>query len=324
MTAADDVRAAVSAAVAGTHGAIVGWRGPARRPWSWQFRAETVGARSGRLLVKVPRWEGVGTLEAALVAGPQAASAGEFSALGEIYAEVRASGDPGLTAVVPVAYVAAVNALVMEDLDAVSLRLRLGAGRGPAEAVEWFAGIGRWLGRYHRRPGRAIPARFSAVAEVTRWEEAGLGHPGLRRSLALARAAAESLDGRTVMHGVQHGDLTLGNVLVTREGKVAVIDPNGTTGRWEADAARLLAEIRLGRGQLLTLGAMRPGSLVDRWARALAQGHGGLDAGVLAYDRGAEALQRRIALGEGGAVSRLTAAVTASLFRGEIRRRFAA
>ena len=322
MSAGDQVRDAVGAAIASSRGEIVEWHGPTARDWSWHFRARARNAESA-LLIKVPRWEGIATLEAALAAGPQSATAAEYSALEQIRGAVSAANDSGLAAIVPVAYVPAVNAVVMEQLEATPLRTRLGVGRGPADAVEWFAGIGRWLGVYHRL-GAGEPAQFSAAAEKARWDSSGGEHPRLRRALDHARTAAESLDGRKVVEGVQHGDLTLGNVLVTGDGKIAVIDPNQTSGRWEADAARLIAETRLGRGQLFTHGVMRRPSVVDRWAYALAEGHGGLDAEVLAYDRGAAALERMIDLLESGPVSRLMAVAASGMFRREFTQHFAA
>jgi hypothetical protein len=319
MTASDVIRGAVAAAVESTHGAITTWSGPEVRPWSWHFRGATGG---GPLLAKVPRWEGITTLESALAAGPQADTAAEFAALQEIHRTVVAFADPGLAAVVPVAYVAAVNAIVMDVLEAASLRRRLGVG-APGDAEAWFARLGRWLGGYHR-VGGGNPMRFPLRSELERWETAERHHPGLTADLRLARTAAQRLEGRTVIGGIQHGDLTLGNVLVTGDGRVAVIDPNRTPGRWEADAARILTETSLGRSQLLTLGAMRSRATRERWGRALAEGHGGLDAEVLAYDRGAEAMGRRLALAAGPPGARLLGAAASGRFDGEITRRFGA
>ena len=319
MTGGEAIRAAVGAAVGPSHGAITGWSGPDSRPWSWHFAVRTEG---GALVVKVPRWEGIASLEAALAAGPQADTAAEFAALRSIEQMVATSGDAGLAAVVPVAYVSAVNAIVMERLEAASLRSRLGIG-APNQAEEWFGSLGRWLGHYHRT-GAATDTAFAVVAELERWEGASRLHHGLRDEVAQARAAARRLEGRIVVTGAQHGDLTLGNVLITADGRVAVIDPNWTTGRHEVDAARILTEALLGRSQLLTFGLRRGTAVVDRWERALVAGHGRLDPAVLAYDRGAEALDRRIALTAGGLMTRSIGRGAGPRFRGEIRRRFAA
>ena len=129
MSAGDQVRDAVGAAIASSRGEIVEWHGPTARDWSWHFRARARNAESA-LLIKVPRWEGIATLEAALAAGPQSATAAEYSALEQIRGAVSAANDSGLAAIVPVAYVPAVNAVVMEQLEATPLRARLGVGRG--------------------------------------------------------------------------------------------------------------------------------------------------------------------------------------------------
>ena len=317
MSATATIRAAVTAAVADSHGVIRTWSEPEVRPWSWQFRAETDRAP---LLVKVPRWEGVHSLEEALTAGPQADTVGEFAALGEIAGLVTASGDPGLAAVVPVAHVVAVNAIVMEVFAGTSLRERLGFG-APSAASIWLGRVGSLLGRYHRLRVGAAPL-FPVAIEVERWEEVERRHPRFVLEARLAAAAARRLAGHPVVETTQHGDLTLGNVLVSADDRVAVIDPNRTRGSAEADVARLLAELRLGRSQLLSFGLWRRRPVLDAWERAIVEGHGGLDAAVLAYECGAEALSRWIMLATGGLAARLSGTVSARRFDAEIRRRF--
>lgn len=317
MSLPESVKQAVAAAVRVDYGEVTGWSGPVPRPWSWHLRVETARAP---LLVKVPRWEGIDDLDAALAAGPQADTAAEFAALEGIHRMVEAANDPGLTAVVPVAYVAPINAIVMEVMAGASLRARLGTG-APSEAEGWFGALGRWLGLYHRTGGGTRVA-FSAADERRRWDAMAVHAPARRADLMRAAQAADRLDGRPVTAGVQHGDLTLGNVLVGDDGRVAVIDPNRTPGRWEADAARILAETALGRNQLLTLGLLRRRAAIDSWARALSSGHGALDGEVLDYDRGAEALERRISLAGGNAASRLVGLLASPRFAGELTRRF--
>jgi hypothetical protein len=319
VSAAASIRDAVAAAVADSHGAMRTWSEPEVRPWSWQFRAETDRAP---LLVKVPRWEGVDTLDEALAAGPQADTAGEFAALGEIADLVVASGEPGFAAVVPVAHVVAVNAIVMEVFAGTSLRKRLGFGAPPAATV-WLGRVGSLLGRYHRSQ-IGVPSSFPVTVEVERWGEVERRHPRCAGATRQAADAARRLAGHPVIETTQHGDLTLGNVLVSADDRVAVIDPNRTRGSAEADVARLLAEIRLGRSQLLSFGLWRRPPVIDAWERAIVEGHGGLDSAVLAYECGAEALSRRITLAAGGLVARLSGAVSARRFEAEISRRFSA
>lgn len=317
MSASDRIRDAVAATL---QTPISEWSGPHDREWSWHFSAVSGGVR---LLVKVPRWEGVVDLEAALAAGPQPDTEAEHRALVAIAGEVAASGDPALSAVTPVAYVPAVNAIVMERLASIPLRERLGAGRGPGQAEQWFEALGRWLARYHGLGDVAV-AGFPGDAEAGRWEELSGSVPGQGRWLRRAAAAARRLDGVPTRVATLHGDLTMSNVLVTADDRVAVIDPNRNRGRVEEDAARVLTEASLGRGQLLTLGATRPRSVVSGWAAALCRGHGGMDADLFEYERGAEALRRRIGLIGAGGAPRVIGAVNGWRFRGEFRRRFGA
>jgi len=319
VNATTKIREAVAAAIADSHGAIRTWSKPEVRPWSWQFRAATDRAA---LVVKVPRWEGVDSLEAALMAGPQADTAGEFAALEEISRLVVASGDPGLAAVVPVAHVVGVNAIVMEAFAGTSLRDRLGFG-APAAAEVWLGRLGSILGRYHRSQA-GVAAAFPVALQVGHWGDVARDHPRFAPQASHAADAARRLTGHQVVETTQHGDLTLGNVLVSADDRVAVIDPNRTRGSAEADVARLLAELRLGRSQLLSLGVWRRPPAVDAWDRAIVAAHGGLDQVVLAYEVGAEALTRRITLGTGGWAGRLSGALSARRFDAEIRRRFSA
>jgi streptomycin 6-kinase len=319
LTAATTIRAAVAAAVVDSHGAIRTWSEPETRPWSWQFRA---GTDRAPLIVKVPRWEGVDSLEAALAAGPQVDTAGEFAALGEIADLVLRSGEPGLAAVVPVAHVVAVNAIVMEVFAGTSLRQRLGFG-APAAATVWLGRVGSILGRYHRRRA-GVASSFPMAVEVERWAEVERRHPRLAPEARQAADAARRLAGHAVMETTQHGDLTLGNVLVSADDRVAVIDPNRIRGSAEADVARLLAELRLGRSQLLSFGLWRRRAVIDAWERAIVGGHGGLDDAVLAYECGAEAMSRQVTLATGGLAGRLSGTVSARRFETEIRRRFSA
>ncbi|MBI5157913.1 MAG: phosphotransferase [Acidimicrobiia bacterium] len=318
-TAAATIREAVAAAVVGSHGVIRAWSEPEERPWSWQFRADTPRAP---LLVKIPRWEGVDSLEAAFAAGPQADTAGEFGALEELARLVAASGDPGLAAVVPVAHVVAVNAIVMEVFAGSSLRRRLGFGAPPAATV-WLGRVGSLLGHYHRS-GVGVAAVFPVEVEVERWREIGLRHPRLAPAASLGGAAARRLAGHRCTETIQHGDLTLGNVLVSSDDRVALIDPNRTPGRAETDVATLVGELRLGRSQLLSFGLGRGRRVLDTWEGVIAAGHGGLDPAVLAYECGAEALSRRITLATGRWPGRRIGAVAARRFDAEIRRRFSA
>lgn len=259
----DPVRPAVEDAIGS---ALRSWSGPRPREWSWHFAATTEAGIA--LIVKVPRWEEAPRLEDALAAGPQDDTRAEFAALEAIHAAVEASGDPGLVAVRPVAYLPEVNAIVMERLASRSLGERLGFRRG--DGADLFAAVGRWLDLYH-----GLAPVHTGAPNPRDGSAAGFAGPMVDLAGRLV-AARRSLGERRVL-GITHGDLTLGNILVTDDGRVAVIDPNRLAGPLASDGARLLAEARVGRRQLRTLGRWSPPGVVDDWADALIRSQPRLD-----------------------------------------------
>lgn len=311
--ATDRIRAAVAASLPPGYGAINRWSRPRQGDWSWMFEAETGGAAPATLLVKVPRWEEAADLGAALNAGPQADTEEEFRALESIAAAVAAAGDPGLTAVVPVAYVREVNAVVTERLRAVPLHERLGR---TGDAATLFGRVGRWLRVFHATSDQQL-VPFEAD-EIERLEDAG--HRGaLGDAIAAVAAVARNRSGRPVSVGVLHGDLSLRNVLVTIDDRVAVIDPNRYRGRIAGDAAHLLTEVRLGRRQLITSGAFRRRSRVEQWAEAIIDGYPEIDADGLAYERAVAAVRRWVEVeGRTKGIARLALLPARRLFRSEV------
>jgi len=295
--AADRVRRAVERALPVAYGGVIRWSGPTGGEWSWMFAALTGGQAPAALLVKVPRWDQAPDLPAALAAGPQRDTEEEFRALEAIAAVVAGAGDPGLTAVVPVAYVAEVNAIVTERLNARPIRRRLGRGRGDAAAL--FGRVGRWLRVFHAS-GSPTTGTFPATAEEAAFTDiAGrAGRGDLGDAAAALAAAARRREGRAVATGVLHGDLSLGNVLVTIDDRVAVIDPNRYPGRLAVDPAHLLTEARLGRRQLAGAGLTRRAGVVERWTDALLEGYPGLDPDLVAYERAAATVRRWASLEE--------------------------
>lgn len=317
--ASQRVREAVAAALPVEYGGITNWEGPRHGDWSWMFEAETGGPGPATLLVKVPRWEEAPDLVTALAAGPQADTGDEFRALEAISAAVAAAGDPGLTAVVPVAYVPEVNAIVTERLRARPLHERI--RRLPrSDSAALFRRAGRWLKAFHSIAGHALVPFGPAEAEDI---ERIAGTPG--RSSALARAAeavaatARALADRPVATGVLHGDFSMRNVLVTIDNRVAVVDPNRYRGRNTRDAAHLLTEARLGRRQLATSGVMQRRARVEEWADAMRDGYPDLDPVVLSYERAAAAIRKWEELENRlRGLSRLTLVPARRLFSSEV------
>ncbi len=271
------------------------WGSASERTWSWQFSIRIGGSQHGDLLLKIPRWPEASTLELATNAGEQASTASEFEALTSIAAAVTDSGDPGLTAVEPIAYIPGINGILMRRLEGRSLRQTVRFGRRVRDAGALFSRVGRLVSLVHhigeptRRPFEGVVAaaeadRLAAAVEGTSPPELGL----LLRRLAVAGAA---LDGVSEPVGNVHGDLNMSNVLVDQAARIAVIDPNPGKGAQLADIALLGDDIRFDRRRLVTGGwlAMRAGR--DRWVGAVAEASG-------ARDEAAWPFHQALALGE--------------------------
>lgn len=320
MTGPSDViREQVELALPARYRPLTRWAGPRQRDWSWHFAG--VGGDI-RLLVKVPRWEGVRTLDGALAVGSQADTAAEFAALGAIADMVASGGDTGLVAAQPVVYVAPVNAIVLEWLDAVPLGSRLRRPGSGAAAAAIVTRAGRWLRLFHERGGLDDHPFDSPGAG---WRELA-GSPRRRpRTLEEARESVAGMAGRfagrVVPTGTIHGDFSLSNVLVTVDGKVAVVDPNRSRGAALSDPARLAAEILLGRTRLASMGLVPGTSRARRWIDHLMSGYGSHDAEVFAYELAAACLARWVDLEERSTgVGRAVLAMDRRLFRSEIAR----
>lgn len=275
--------------------------GPRRHAWSFQFDL-VVEASTGRrhLVVKVPRWEEAPTLEAALAAGPQESTRREYATLEAIAAVVAASGDGGLAAVAPVAYLPALNAVVTERLAAVPLRSRLGPWAGAeGRQAELLNRAGRWLRLYHERVAGAAPGRFdgAALAVELGGLAAAAARPPLQAALtALARQARER-EGAPAIVGAGHGDFNLANVLVTGDGRVAGLDPNLVPGPLLQDAAKLLTDLRMRRARAVTLGRAGRRGLAAAEA-AFLEGYGPADSGLLDFLRAVAAARRGVEMKE--------------------------
>ena len=287
----DRIRAAVEEALPSGYGGVASWHGPRTGEWSWTFRVETGGAAPATLLVKVPRWEDATDLADALAAGPQQDTEEEYRALEAIAAAVAASGDPGLAAVVPVAYVPEVNAIVTELLRARPLRDRLRGGRGGRSASAYFRRAGRWLAVFHgsgdRRPRPFLPGEADDFDQIAAHLGGSLG-----QAASDLVAAGRVLTGRPTLEVVAHGDFSMANILVTIDDRVAVVDPNRYRARPSADVAHLLIEARLSRRQLLSAGIGGRRRTVEAWAAAMSEGYPELDPVLLSYDRAAAAVRR--------------------------------
>jgi len=222
-----------------------------RRPWSIHFHPTVVrGDQEIDLIVKIPLWQAASSLAEALAAGPQAATRVEYELLTGIEEMVAAAPAPGLTAVRAVAYVEEINAIVTERLDSQPLRelgrrRRIAAGRA----------IGDWLRRFHGELGSITKGPLDpadlAVGQVADGHSTRLP-AALYDAVASIAEDTAALAGRPVHRAMTHGDLGPSNVLVTPDGRIAVIDPNLVPNPVEADPAKLAVAVRTSRTRLAT------------------------------------------------------------------------
>jgi hypothetical protein len=272
--------------------AVPEWYGPSARlalledpeahAWSVQFGAvvETASGRK-RLVVKIPRWKEAPTLEAALAAGSQESTRREHATLVALAATVAAAGDPGLAAVAPVGYLPEVNAVVTERLEAAPLRDRLGWWPGAeGRQAEVLRRAGRALRLYHDRVAGAAPGLWDGAASAAELEKAAARGLAPRGPLPALAGEARKRHGSTVIVGDAHGDFNLANVLVTSDGRVAVLDPNLVPGPLLADAAKLLTGLRMRRERSLTLGLLGRRGLRTAES-AFLDGYGPVDGDLL-------------------------------------------
>jgi len=290
-----------------------------RHAWSLHVPYRDGGGRD--LLAKVPLWHGAPTLEAALAAGPQPATRREFDTL--VAFDARAQGEPGLAPVPIVAYAEPANAIVMERIEARTLSRRLGWGRGRGDVGRLMGRVGTAIRLLHEATGGGDRAGFDAAALAARLGEiAASSHLPDRAGgvVQAVRARGESLAGAATATAVLHGDLSQANVLVTADDRVAIIDPNHVRGDVHLDAAHLLTDVTARRDQVITGGLLRPFPLVREWAACLADGHGGLDRGLLEahwavalLERWAEVRRRRLGPVAGPVAGRVVESRVSSL-----------
>jgi hypothetical protein len=269
------------------------------RPRALLYRVEVAnGHRPSRLLAKVRRgWPGEAQAAGArprlapdlLPAAEQTAL--EFTGLSAIHAMFGGSEEFG--AVRPLDHLAAEDAIIMEYVQAPTVRELLVRGRGPSPAVARTARrrredacrrSGAWLSSFQRRmPAADLPARQATREEVVDRFEAftefltrrlGAGAVG-GAARSGARLAADVLPARPAL-AVGHGDFAPRNLFALADGRVAVFDP---LCRWQVprfeDLCRFLVAVRLQGSQVHTHGVAYGSGELDRREAALIDGYGG-------------------------------------------------
>ena len=256
----------------------------------------------GGFIAKVPRWEDVSTPAAAAAVGEQASTVAEYACLEEIAAAVRASGDPGLAAVEPVVFVPATNTIVMRRLEADSLRSRLRVLGTRGDVAALFARLGRWIALFHAMNGTSRAAWDAGtedveIATMAKLLEQRRSIPeSLVQALRRLEAWAVRLEGSDEPVTRIHGDLNLSNVLVTRDDRVAVIDPNRRTGRALVDPARSITDAWLEKRRLTTGWLRWRTTHRDEWERRMLAAAGYEAEPTLGYRLACQALARWVEL----------------------------
>ncbi|MBN2112632.1 MAG: phosphotransferase [Acidimicrobiia bacterium] len=302
-----------AAAPARVHAALAAavpeWPGPAARlvalspprphAWSIQFDLTVESASRRRaLVVKIPRWEEAPTLEAALAAGPQEGTRREYATLEALAAAVAASGDPGVAAVLPVAYVAEINAVVTERLAARPLRAHLGRfPGGEGRCTEVLRRAGRVLRLYHERVAGASSGSLDGLSLGEQLERMGARSPACGELLRERARQARERHGASAIVGATHGDCNLVNLLVTTDGRAALLDPNLVPGPLLADVAKFLVALRLRRERAVFVGRWGDGGLGAAEA-AFLEGYGPADRDLLGFLCGVATVQRGVEMEE--------------------------
>jgi aminoglycoside phosphotransferase (APT) family kinase protein len=246
----------------------------------------------------------------------------EFEALRLLERRLNEVGDGRMGAIRALAVLDASGALVMEAFAGRPLtRLLLGNTLRRREVSARPAALanaaGAWLRVLHDTPAAvAAPVRqgtpdevSSSFTEFGEYLASATPSRNLERTIAIGRAAAADIGPLPV--AMSHGDFAPRNILVDRQGRIAVID---LLARWQApryeDLAAFLLAMRTSRANATTSGLVF-GRAIDRLEPSFLAGYFGADPVpmrairiyelLLLLDKWAARLARR-ANGEGGGV----------------------
>ncbi|TQN37896.1 phosphotransferase family enzyme [Blastococcus colisei] len=257
------------------------------------------GSQLPRVLAKVRRgWPGDdgaerGGTRPRLASGslpPSESTALEYAGLRAI--ETMFGGaDPGFSVVRPLHHLVHEDTILMEYVDAPTLRDRLLAesrlspqhvlSRHRSTEEAWWK-AGAWLHRFQREmPRQELPARqptrHDVVHQFLAYDEfltTRLGRRALGDVARRGAALAEQLLPERLPSAVGHGDYAPRNMFLDRAGRLTVFDP---MPRWvvprHEDLSRLLVAIRLLGAQLHTRGAAYSRGGLDRRERAVIEGY---------------------------------------------------
>jgi aminoglycoside phosphotransferase (APT) family kinase protein len=165
---------------------------------------------------------------------------------------------------------------------------------------------------FHDRVAEAQAQPLDGTALAGEFEDSAarrlIGRSSVLSAFDVLAGEARRHHGAPAAVGATHGDCSLVNLLVTGDGRVALLDPNLVPGPLLEDAAKMLVALALRRARVLTLGALGETGLEQAEA-AFLEGYGPHDGGLLRLLRGVAVVRRQRELSRrlGGAARPLLA-----------------
>ncbi len=212
----------------------------------------------------------------------------EFDALRATELRLERLDDPRFAAVPVLGYVPDHHALLMVRLQAPNLRdlvAREVRGMPGRTRIDLDAAVSRaaaWLRGYHAMATCPLPVRherredlLELVARLCAFLGRGLGSPAYFEGLAaeLHRLAERCLPERLPL-GLAHADFAPRNVLVTRDGRIAVLDmAGGTRIPIFEDVAYFAASLRTPLPRIVTQGVVHDAAAIARLERRFVEAY---------------------------------------------------
>ena len=250
------------------------------------------GAGHVRLFAKVARRPYLKTLtEAVSLERLRRLTQAEYEILRRVSQMVAASPTADrLAAIRPIAYLERWNALVMEEFPSTSVSRLLFSPRSlfassaqQASSLQALFHSGVWLRQFHRTVGDSTGVAFDAQEMVQELDalirklRSIMNRPSYFDTLqAQVRSWCMKLDQLPVTVVLSHGDFHLGNVLLSSDAEVAVIDFDQCSRKpIYADVANLLTDLTVRKQQVLSYGLLIRRSRLARYEQSFLQGYFG-------------------------------------------------
>lgn len=241
------------------------------RPWSFILRYPVLydDHREGAILVKIAREDGMDLDQVSNGDKLLQRTQKEYEMLSEIENIFRASaGWDSFSFIHAITVLPEWNALVMDELEAVPLkrhllrfRMILGFEKDLSRIEKLLATSARWLSVYHRGMGAIdqVPLEQSGlkdrVEDIFRRLSLMIraDTPGVALYAEINRLLGVGAKWKTPM-GLIHSDFHCGNILITPDDYVAVLDADRIRGPVYEDIAKLIADLETRSVQVITFG----------------------------------------------------------------------